>query len=1182
MSSVHALPINRLSESERSDASAGDQGIYGSTTTTTHTVHTTTTFFRLPRRKKAAPMFDLSHLPKQSDRKTPPLALHVPRKSDAGSSAPSDSSRQRLQTPIGQDAHNFSTSTLSHTHPSPTRSPVKPSTSFGVHTLGTQLLRHGSNASSSRSSPSRRRLGVRDRSSTLTSMHNGNEESLATPAVSSTRTSTSAGRKSFGDLFGITSRIRHNSEPQSGLSGPATPRSAGSKNNSISLPREQLVLPERHVDDTPANYLKRLEEVVSRGAVTTVLCKSNDPFSQAVLRSYMRGFAFFGDPMDIAIRKLLMEAELPKETQHIDRCLQGFANRYHECNPGIYASPDQAYFIAFSLLILHTDVFNKNNKHKMQKHEYLRNTKGEGVSDDVLECFYDNIYYTPFIHVEDDLDINGERIIQHKSRKKTIFPRASTDTLRRGKPEPVDPYALILDNKIQSLRPEFKNSMHLEEHYTYIGTAQSLNLQEVQKTFFRTGVLQIVSARSRPDAFLSEKTVINTQDAHPGIVDIKITKVGLLWRKDTKKKKTRSPWQEWGAILTGAQLYFFRNTAWVKSLMSQLESHKKDGYDASPVIFTPPLEHFKPDALMSTDDAVALLDHDYKKHKNAFVFVRHGGFEETFLADNEEEMNDWLAKLNYAAAFRTSGVRMRGVVGGNYDGQKSRGIRRLDNHSELSKSIQTPSGEVTINSGKIDIKMAHDILVARRHIMLQKVAEATEKIAAAQKQLDNQLRNARHLQILTPIQPKTREQLLLAAGRMSAQLKWSRMELWRLRCHKDILTMDLEEERSEGSGIIKASSLAVHLAPERAAPGRMQSATSEASIHRSQQSPPRSISTRPSTAHPSRRSLDRLDSSDDNTARPQTSLMHNALASWELPPLNFDSENRGARKTSVSSVVASSPISNKTAPSSSTKSPSSRENDCTSPDAAEKSILEQAGLVKADMTKREDGERTEGKDQVDDLDKPDRSKIRRSLHRTLREAHVPVQHHRSRKGKDPAHSDGRSEEPSEDVLSRGTGSFTVHGKKASVITFGTELSQLTSDERRRLRDQPRKGQGEGLTSPASIDDFHSILAEPTSFHERHGSGASDSTATGQSLQPLRNHLSASAPYEQAAASEVSSISDDQQTERAYMESDDDHEGAGRQAIFYTPEMSNSPVETGAGLKAKRSSIVDSIKLSQDQ
>ncbi len=37
---------------------------------------------------------------------------------------------------------------------------------------------------------------------------------------------------------------------------------------------------------------------------------------------------------------------------------------------------------------------------------------------------------------------------------------------------------------------------------------------------------------------MSEKTATNPEEAHPGIVDIKITKVGLLWRKDAKKRKT--------------------------------------------------------------------------------------------------------------------------------------------------------------------------------------------------------------------------------------------------------------------------------------------------------------------------------------------------------------------------------------------------------------------------------------------------------------------------------------------------------------------------------------------------------------------------------------------------------------------------------------------------------------------
>ena len=72
----------------------------------------------------------------------------------------------------------------------------------------------------------------------------------------------------------------------------------------------------------------------------------------------MRGFGFFGDPMDIALRKLLMEVELPKETQQIDRVLQSFADRYHECNPGIFAStggPISPSFVSEILKVFEAD-----------------------------------------------------------------------------------------------------------------------------------------------------------------------------------------------------------------------------------------------------------------------------------------------------------------------------------------------------------------------------------------------------------------------------------------------------------------------------------------------------------------------------------------------------------------------------------------------------------------------------------------------------------------------------------------------------------------------------------------------------------------------------------------------------------------------------------------------------------
>lgn len=775
---------------------------------------------------------------------------------------------------------------------------------------------------------------------------------------------------------------------------------------------------------------------------------------------------------------------------------------------------DEAYFIAFSILILHTDVFNKNNKHKMQKHDYTKNAKGQGVTGDILECFYDNISYTPFIHVEDDVNINGERIIAKP--KRGMFSRPSTDSLGRSSWEPVDPYTLILDNRLESLRPSLKDVMNLEDPYSYLGTAASLNLADLHNSFFKSGILQIVSSRSRPEAFMSPETMANPAEAHPGVVDIKVTKVGVLWRKEKKKKKGRSPWQEWGAILTGAQLYFFRNTAWVKSLVHQQEVHRKSGLGAAPVTFKPPLEHFKPDVMMSTEDAVALVDTTYKKHKHALLFVRHGGFEEVFLADNESDMNDWLAKLNYASAFKTAGVRMRGMIGGNYDGQRPRGVRRMDS-STSTRSVKTPTGEVTIRNGILDDELALQIQTARRQIITQRISEAEEQLDVANKQLDAQLRNARHLQVLAPIQSKTREQIILAAGGIAAKVKWLRMEMWRTRCHKDILALDLDEElKSTGKLNVRRQS--------SPASGKVTSTIRDS--HSGQSVDPQS-NTRNDRVSPSAQatpgpafSMDEVFRSSNLTPSPG---LHKAKGSWELPPLSFD-PTRSSKKSGSSNGTATAAhqaLTHRVSQASvrgSDRAPSLAEmaarlaTPTPGVEDGEQAVLKEAGVVlsespspKAKRPGTADGEKEQDRESLkltEVQNSEGRPRIRRSLQRTLRDSHQSGHHHRSKKGKDSASSAAANEDASSladsEGLARGTGSFTVHGKKASVITFGAEWQDMTPEERLKLR-KSAYGDDAKLSVPSAVEDENTSMRSASMSDVRPLSAVSTSTTTTTSM-----------------------------------------------------------------------------------
>ena len=46
---------------------------------------------------------------------------------------------------------------------------------------------------------------------------------------------------------------------------------------------------------------------------------------------------------------------------------------------------DHPYILAFSLIMLHTDAFNKSNKNKMTKADYIKNAKLPGIPPEVLD-----------------------------------------------------------------------------------------------------------------------------------------------------------------------------------------------------------------------------------------------------------------------------------------------------------------------------------------------------------------------------------------------------------------------------------------------------------------------------------------------------------------------------------------------------------------------------------------------------------------------------------------------------------------------------------------------------------------------------------------------------------------------------------------------------------------------------
>ncbi len=68
--------------------------------------------------------------------------------------------------------------------------------------------------------------------------------------------------------------------------------------------------------------------------------------------------------------------------------------RYYECNPkeNVFASADAAYVLAYSIIMLTTDLHSAQVKKKMTREEFIRNNRGINESEDLPEEYLSNIY----------------------------------------------------------------------------------------------------------------------------------------------------------------------------------------------------------------------------------------------------------------------------------------------------------------------------------------------------------------------------------------------------------------------------------------------------------------------------------------------------------------------------------------------------------------------------------------------------------------------------------------------------------------------------------------------------------------------------------------------------------------------------------------------------------------------
>ncbi|TKY90176.1 hypothetical protein EX895_000174 [Sporisorium graminicola] len=617
-------------------------------------------------------------------------------------------------------------------------------------------------------------------------------------------------------------------------------------------------------DEDAPEYAERVASTAPKAQIAAILASSADVFYVDALHHFMTRFWFNGLPLDIALRKLLMDLHLPKETQQIDRVMEAFAKRYNECNSGLFASDDQPYILSFSLMMLHTDAFNKNAKNKMTKVDYLRNTGASGVPTEILEYLYDNLTFTQFIYVEDEED--GKRRPSEASGMSLSGTSLSTSlgaqsAVASNSRTKIDPYYLITQGRLGELRPDLENVIPEDTPFSYTGSLSTFDVDRLNSAFLHAPSIEIVTTKTPSEQ--PGTATPNPLEVEEEVVSLKVTKVGIVNRKDDVsdggRKAASRKWKTSGLLLTGSQLLLFKDIIWINALQSQIldqvghsllcngiptDNDAANDLVEGGVIISPRITYFRPDGVISLADAVAVKDQTYGKYDFVFRLLAAKGRQYLVQAQSEDDMNDWIHKINFCASFRTSNIKIRGLdlaprVGSGADGtdrydapedrfgrpdasrpsfsgstrklnadDSGRSTPTADDSGDLSREgtlrlsvdpqSRTSEGDVAArprSSASHRLSPASSVIQkrakARREMMLTKIAETEVQMERARARLADEIRLARHFAILTPFLKTTRDRIEMSALPLASRIRSLRLDVAKAESRCRILRLDL-------------------------------------------------------------------------------------------------------------------------------------------------------------------------------------------------------------------------------------------------------------------------------------------------------------------------------------------------------------------------------------------------------
>jgi len=165
--------------------------------------------------------------------------------------------------------------------------------------------------------------------------------------------------------------------------------------------------------------------------------------SVATLREYVEatGSANFQRlGFDDALRMFLQGFRLPGEAAPIERCMEAFAATFTSAQPQLFEKEDTPFLLAYSTIMLNTDLHNPSQKNKMSKEDFVSRTRSaasdENLTAEYLETIYDRILHNE-IQMNADAGSAGVDVssvaLYSKPRKQGYLTKKGHGALSRKK-----------------------------------------------------------------------------------------------------------------------------------------------------------------------------------------------------------------------------------------------------------------------------------------------------------------------------------------------------------------------------------------------------------------------------------------------------------------------------------------------------------------------------------------------------------------------------------------------------------------------------------------------------------------------------------------------------------------------------------------------------------------------------